>query len=48
MPDLGTRRWWVLGGVSPAVLWERLDGTVLGVALPTLAKAQQARPPRSG
>jgi len=42
MPDLGTRRWWALGGVSLAVLCVGLDGTVLSVALPTLAKALHA------
>src|ERR1700735_2032623 len=42
MPDLGTRRWWALGGVSLAVLCVGLDGTVLSVALPPLAKALHA------
>ena len=40
--DTGTRRWWALGGVSLAVLCVGLDGTVLSVALPTLAKALHA------
>jgi MFS transporter, DHA2 family, multidrug resistance protein len=34
---LGTRRWWALGAVTLAVLAVGLDGTVLSVALPTLA-----------
>jgi DHA2 family multidrug resistance protein-like MFS transporter len=34
---LGSRRWWALGGVSLAVLAVGVDGTVLSVALPTLA-----------
>jgi len=34
---LGTRRWWALGAVSLSVLAVGLDGTVLSVALPTLA-----------
>ncbi|HEV2373625.1 MAG TPA: MFS transporter [Streptosporangiaceae bacterium] len=33
----GTRRWWALGGLSLALLAVGLDGTVLSVALPTLA-----------
>ena len=40
--DTGTRRWWALGGVSLAVPCVGLDGTVLSVALPTLAKALHA------
>ncbi len=32
------RRWWALGAVSLAVLAVGLDGTVLSVALPTLAR----------
>jgi MFS transporter, DHA2 family, multidrug resistance protein len=35
--DLGARRWWALGAVSLCVLVVGLDGTVLSVALPTLA-----------
>src|ERR1035437_1798132 len=35
--SLGARRWWALGAVSLAVLAVGLDGTVLSVALPTLA-----------
>lgn len=33
----GARRWWALGAVSLAVLAVGLDGTILSVALPTLA-----------
>ncbi|MGA2012806.1 MAG: MFS transporter [Solirubrobacteraceae bacterium] len=33
----GARRWWALGAVSLSVLAVGLDGTVLSVALPTLA-----------
>jgi EmrB/QacA subfamily drug resistance transporter len=35
--ELGTRRWCALGAVSLSVLAVGLDGTVLSVALPTLA-----------
>jgi len=35
--NLGVRRWWALGAVSLAVLVVGIDGTVLSVALPTLA-----------
>ena len=42
MTDLGARRWWALIGVSLAVMAVGLDGTVLGVALPTLAKVLHA------
>jgi MFS transporter, DHA2 family, multidrug resistance protein len=38
----GTRRWWALGAVSLSVLAVTVDGTVLSVALPTLAKALHA------
>jgi MFS transporter, DHA2 family, multidrug resistance protein len=34
---LGRRRWWALGAVSLSVLVVGIDGTVLSVALPTLA-----------
>jgi DHA2 family multidrug resistance protein-like MFS transporter len=34
----GARRWWALGAVSLTVLAVGLDGTVLSVALPTLAR----------
>lgn len=36
------RRWWALGGVILAVLAGGLDGTILSVALPTLATALKA------
>jgi hypothetical protein len=42
MPDIGTRSWWALGGVSLAVLAVGLDSTVLSVALPTLSTALHA------
>jgi MFS transporter, DHA2 family, multidrug resistance protein len=42
MNTKGTRRWWALGAVSLGVLAVGLDGTVLSVALPTLAKALRA------
>jgi MFS transporter, DHA2 family, multidrug resistance protein len=38
----GTRRWWALGAVSLSVLAVTVDGTVLSVALPTLARALRA------
>jgi MFS transporter, DHA2 family, multidrug resistance protein len=38
----GIRRWWALGAVSLSVLAVTLDGTVLSVALPTLARALHA------
>src|SRR6266702_655159 len=38
----GNRRWWALGALSLAVLAVGLDGTVLSVALPTLATALHA------
>jgi DHA2 family multidrug resistance protein-like MFS transporter len=37
MSDPGARRWWALGALTLAVLAVGLDGTVLSVALPTLA-----------
>ena len=37
-----SRKWWALGALSLAVLVVGLDGTVLSVALPTLAKAFHA------
>ena len=40
--NVGTRRWWALGGLTLAVLAVGLDGTVLSVALPTLSKALRA------
>src|SRR5215813_11977823 len=33
------RRWWALGALNLAVLAVSLDGTVLSVAIPTLAHA---------
>jgi DHA2 family multidrug resistance protein-like MFS transporter len=36
--NVGARRWWALGAVSLAVLAVGLDGTVLSVALSTLAR----------
>jgi DHA2 family multidrug resistance protein-like MFS transporter len=42
MKTQGTRRWWALAAVSLGVLAVGLDGTVLSVALPTLAKALHA------
>lgn len=42
MTETNPRRWWALGGVTLAVLAVGLDGTVLSVALPTLAKALHA------
>src|SRR5215475_5689208 len=42
MMRAGGRRWWALGGVMLSVLAVSLDGTVLSVALPTLATALHA------
>jgi DHA2 family multidrug resistance protein-like MFS transporter len=42
MDQLGARRWWALGAVNLAVLAVGLDGTVLSVALPTLAGSLHA------
>jgi DHA2 family multidrug resistance protein-like MFS transporter len=42
MSNLGNRRWWALGALILAVLAIGLDGTVLSVALPTLATALHA------
>lgn len=39
---IGARRWWALGALSLSVLAVGLDGTVLSVALPTLAGALDA------
>lgn len=38
----GTRRWWALGAVSLSLFAVTVDGTVLSVALPTLAGALRA------
>jgi DHA2 family multidrug resistance protein-like MFS transporter len=40
--ETDSRRWWALGGVTLAVLAVGLDGTVLSVALPTLASSLHA------
>lgn len=40
--DLGARRWWALGAVFLTILRVGVDGTVLSVALPTLAKTLHA------
>jgi MFS transporter, DHA2 family, multidrug resistance protein len=37
--ETDSRRWWALGAVTLAVLAVGLDGTVLSVALPTLASS---------
>ena len=42
MMRMGSARWWALGAVSLGVLAVSLDGTVLSVALPTLAKSLHA------
>src|SRR5437867_12806378 len=42
MLNLGNRRWWALGALTLAVLAVGLDGTILSVALPTLATALHA------
>ena len=42
MKTRGARRWWALAAVSLGVLAVGLDGTVLTVALPTLAKSLHA------
>jgi EmrB/QacA subfamily drug resistance transporter len=42
MNGVGTRKWWALGALTLAVLAVGLDGTVLSVALPTLATALHA------
>src|SRR5256885_11933618 len=38
----GGRKWWALAGLTLGVLAVGLDGTVLGVALPTLAGSLHA------
>ena len=38
----GSRKWWALGALTLAVLAVGLDGTVLSVAIPTLARALNA------
>src|SRR2546423_12537585 len=42
MSNIGNRKWWALGALTLAVLAVGLDGTVLSVALPTLATALHA------
>src|SRR5438477_10902857 len=42
MSNLGNRRWWALGALTLGVLAVGLDGTILSVALPTLATALHA------
>ncbi len=42
MNNLGARRWWALGAMMLAVLAVGLDGTIISVALPTLATALHA------
>lgn len=42
MQGSGTRKWWALGAVNLCVLVVTLDGTVLSVALPNLARALSA------
>jgi MFS transporter, DHA2 family, multidrug resistance protein len=42
MTAAGARKWWALGAVSLCILAVSLDGTVLSVALPTLARALHA------
>src|SRR5581483_3238810 len=42
MNTSGTRKWWALGALALATLAVGLDGTVLSVALPTLAGALHA------
>ena len=42
MNTLETRKWWALGALTLAVLAVGLDGTVLSVAIPTLAGALHA------
>jgi DHA2 family multidrug resistance protein-like MFS transporter len=42
MNNLGARRWWALGAIMLAVLAVGLDGTIISVALPTLAHALNA------
>src|SRR5215475_9408539 len=42
VPGGGARRWWALGAVSLSLFAVTVDGTVLSVALPTLARALHA------
>src|ERR1022692_754784 len=42
MSGVGSGKWWALGAVSLSILAVSFDGTVLSVALPTLARALHA------
>lgn len=42
MSTTSSSKWWALGGITLAVLAVGLDGTILSVALPTLAEALHA------
>ena len=42
MKTSATRKWWALGALTLAVLAVGLDGTILSVAIPTLAGALHA------
>src|SRR5215470_20135040 len=42
MISTGNRKWWALGALTLSVLAVGLDGTILSVALPTLASALHA------
>src|SRR5215469_2181518 len=42
MKMTGSRKWWALGALTLAVLAVGVDGTVLSVAIPTLARALNA------
>ncbi len=42
MQSTGTRKWWALAALTLAVLAVGLDGTILSVAIPTLATALHA------
>src|SRR5256885_15814246 len=42
MYEPGPRKWWALAAVSLSILAVSLDGTVLSVALPTLAHSLRA------
>jgi len=41
-PDIGSRKWWVLGAIALAAIAFSLDLTVLNLALPTLSTALHA------
>jgi MFS transporter, DHA2 family, multidrug resistance protein len=42
---VGTRRWWAPGALTMAVLAVGLGGTILSVAIPTLARTLHASEP---